>query len=229
MPSVELLSVHVPKTGGTAFRAVLETVYGGAQIHTVYGPRTAVTDEIDEELWFADSLALCRSRGDGPRVVHGHYPLTWYAERFPRAKRIAWLRHPVERLVSFYYMLRVIDHRSVIGPIQRAVREGRFGLLDFAREPAMRDVVTRRFLGDPAGRDLTFIGIQERFDEDLDRLGSLLGWPSTQAPRSNVNLSPEYVARSVGEAVRSEIARLNPADMELYESVVSGTWQPDTR
>jgi hypothetical protein len=90
----------------------------------------------------------------------------------------------------------------------------------------MRDVVTRRFLGDPTGRGLAFIGIQERFDDDLNRLGSMLGWPPVQAPRANVNESAQYAARSVPEEIRAELARLNPADMSLYEAVLSGRWKP---
>ena len=91
----------------------------------------------------------------------------------------------------------------------------------------MRDQVTSRFLGDPTGRGLTFMGIQERFDFDVDRLGNLLGWPRLAAHRTNVNKSREYASRSLDDDVRSEIARLNPADMDLYGAVVSGRWRPD--
>ena len=227
MCAVELLSVHIPKTGGTAFRTVLETVYGTAGIHLVYpGARDLPSDETEDERWLADSLELSRRRVDVPRVVHGHYLLTWYAQRFPHAIKIAWLRHPVDRLISFYYMWREMELWPTATPLQRAVREGRLDLLEFGRAPVMRDVVTRRFLGDPRGRCLAFIGIQERFDHDLDRLGSMLGWPPLAAPRSNVNQSREYASRTVADDVRSEIAGLNPADMDLYEAVLTGRWKP---
>jgi hypothetical protein len=107
------------------------------------------------------------------------------------------------------------------------VREGRLELLDFARYPQTRDQVTMGFLGHPAGRGLAFIGLLERFEEDLNRLRKMLDWPSGPAPRSNLNESPEYRARSVGDDVRSEIAALNPADMELYEAVLAGRWTPE--
>jgi hypothetical protein len=141
--------------------------------------------------------------------------------------KIAWLRHPVDRLASFYYMWREMELWPTSSPLQRAVREGRMDLLDFARSPATRDQVTSRFLGDPAARGLAFLGVQERFDEDLGRLGALFGWPALQAPRTNVNQSREYAERSLDEAVRSEIARLNPADMHLYEAVLTGRWTAD--
>jgi hypothetical protein len=228
MSAVELLSVHVPKTGGTAFRKVLEIVYGADRIHTVYPLATeSPAAERQNEKWLADSLALSRLARDVPRVVHGHYQLTWYSDRFPRAMKIAWLRHPVDRLASFYYMWREMELWPTSSPLQRAVREGRMDLLDFARSPATRDQVTSRFLGDPAARALAFLGVLERFEEDLSRLGTLLGWPALQAPRTNVNLSREYAERSLDEAVRSEIASLNPADMHLYEAVLTGRWTAD--
>lgn len=228
--SVELLSVHVPKTGGTAFGEVLETVYGAGRIHTVY-PRASdallAPSHEQEEMWLADSLELCRRRNDAPRVVHGHFQLTVYADRFPNARKIAWLRHPVDRLISAYYWWRMRDLVPVSNPVRRAVRDGRLELLDFVQAPAMRDQVTMRFLGDPAGRGLAFIGILERFDEDLERLRALLDWPPLAARRSNVNESREYLARSVNDDVRSEIATLNPADMELYDAVLTGRWVPE--
>jgi hypothetical protein len=227
MSRVELLSVHVPKTAGTAFRTVLENVYGTDGVHTVY-PETssALTLETEDEVWLADSLALCRLKGNGPRVVHGHYLLTWFAERFPDAMKITWLRHPVDRIASFYYMWREMDLWPTASPLQHAVREGRLDLVDFASTPAMRDQITCRFLGGPAGADLSFIGLQERFDEDLKRLGSLLGWPEVKAPRSNVNRSPIYEGRSLNRKVRADIERLNPSDMELYNDVLEGRWKP---
>jgi hypothetical protein len=229
LPGVELLSVHIPKTGGTAFRTVLETVYGPDCVHTVYPEATdAVTDQTEDEKWLADSLALCRQTVDVPRVVHGHYLLTWYADRFPRAKKIAWLRHPVDRLVSFFYMWREMEPWPSASPLQHAVRYGRLDLVEFARSPAMRDNVTSRYLGDPHGRGLAFIGIQERFDRDLKRLATMLRWPEIKAPQANVNESPLYSGRSpLTDDVRAEIARLNPADMALYEAVASGRWKPD--
>jgi hypothetical protein len=227
MPGVELLSVHIPKTGGTAFRAVLENVYGAGRVHRVYPATLAVyKGETEDERWFADSLALGRRRDDVPLVVHGHYRLSWYAERFPNAAKIAWLRHPVDRVVSFYYAWRGMKLVPSSSQLQRAVRQGNMDLLEFANWPSARDEVTRQFLDDPAGGGLAFIGIQERFDEDLERLGALLGWPPVKAQPSNVNQSGEYLARSVDARVRSEIARLNSADMALYEAVLTGRWKP---
>jgi hypothetical protein len=228
MSGVELLSVHVPKTGGTAFREVLETVYGQPYIHTVYPQATDVyTGVSSDEIWLADSFELCRRRAEVPRVVHGHYLLTWYADRFPNAVKIAWLRHPVDRIVSFYYMWREMELWPTASPLQRAVRDRSIDLMDFARSPTMRDQVTSRFLGDPSASGLAFIGIQERFEQDLEALGTMLGWPRIKASRSNVNQSREYSARSISDEVRSELAALNPSDMELYESVLAGRWRSD--
>ncbi len=227
MAQVELLSVHIPKTAGTSFRTILTNVYGADRVHTVY-PEAAdgLLTETEDEHWLADSLALSRLRGNGPRVVHGHYLLTWYAERFPTAMKIAWLRNPVDRLVSFYYMWREMELWPSASPLQRAVKEGRLDVVDFASAPAMRDQITSRFLGDRTGRGLAFIGIQERFEKDLKRLGRLLGWPRVKIPMQNVNQSAMYTRRPADSRVRAEIERLNPADTALFNAVVDGRWKP---
>jgi hypothetical protein len=227
LSGVEVLSVHVPKTVGTAFRGVLESVYRADRVHMVY-PKwiNQRPTEVLEETWIADSLTLCRRTAGAPRAVHGHYLLTCYAETFPRAARIAWLRDPVDRIVSHYYWWRDPIHLGPsASPLERAVNERRLDLIEFARSPMMRDQVTSRFLGDPAGRGLTFIGIQERFDEDLERLRALMGWPAVRAPRANVNQNREYASRAVDHQMRAEIAALNPADTKLYEAVRSGSWR----
>jgi hypothetical protein len=227
MSSVELVSVHVPKTGGTAFRMVLESVYGADRLHTVYPQATDHPTELTgHEEWLEDSLALCRLGPSGPRVIHGHYKMSWYAERFPHAPAVTWLRHPVDRVVSFYYMWREMATWPRASPLHAAVYGGRVDLPTFVRSPAMRDQVTRRFIGTSNGAGLTFIGIQERFDEDLSRLRTLLGWPAVEAPRVNVNETAAYASRSIDSDFRDEIARLNPNDMRLYQSVLEGRWRP---
>lgn len=215
----------MPKTAGTAFRAVLELVYGADRLHTVYPtPADRPTELTTDEQWLADSLTLCRLGTSGPRAVHGHYRIGWYADRFPQATRITWLRHPVDRLVSFYHMWREMPPWPSSSPLQAAVWRGEVDLLGFARAPAMRDQVTRWFLDSSDGRGLAFIGLQERFDEDLARLAALLGWGPVEAPRVNVNQNAGYVGQSIDLATRAEIARLNPSDLGLYQAVLERRW-----
>ena len=229
MSSIELVSVHVPKTAGTSFRAILDQVYGADRVYTVYPtPNNRATLLRTHEEWLADSVALCRAGRSGPRVVHGHFLMKWYADRFPHAPAITWLRDPVDRIASFYFMWREMAPWPTASPLQQAVRRGDLDLLAFARAPAIRDQVTRQFVGSSAGRGLSFIGIQERFDDDVARLGRLLGWPPVQVPRENVNVSAAYRDRSVDGEMRAAIAALNPADTSLYQAVVEGRWRKES-
>jgi hypothetical protein len=86
--------------------------------------------------------------------------------------------------------------------------------------PDARDRMTRGFVGRPVGEGLDFIGLTERFDDDLERLASMLRWPAVTAPRVNVNTSSSYRERELDSRLRAEIEALNPADMALFRRVL---------
>ena len=89
--NVEIISVHVPKTGGTTFFQILSNAYG-------------------KESMFEDNLNVADSQVYTPsdlpshiKVIHGHFCLDKYNGVFPTAKRVIWLRNPILRLISNYF------------------------------------------------------------------------------------------------------------------------------
>lgn len=102
-----VISVHIPKTGGTSFRRILEDTY-----------RDAILEDYD---WLTRPKAFSGSTLDasddeirdalkGIRCIHGHFA----AQKYKRLQEIdgirpifiTWLRDPVERAISAYYFLR---------------------------------------------------------------------------------------------------------------------------
>jgi hypothetical protein len=219
---LELISVHVPKTAGTAFRRVLEQHYSAGTLHLDYSE--FVLDPLSDfqaqfPAWEAENARRLRELPATVRCVHGHFWLGKYATLFPAARKVVWLRDPVARLVSHYFFWKTLpptDHS-----LHRQMREQDLSLLAFAELPGMRDVVTRVFLSGWSLADCFFVGIQEHFDADLERLGALMGWLSVTAARANRTATEGYEGFSLDTATARQIRRLNEADVALYEEALA--------
>lgn len=73
---MKLVSVHVPKTGGTALRQAIETAY---RLRTYY----------------------YQYRGNG-EMIHGHLPVSRARADWPDVPVVAFVRHPYEQIRSHY-------------------------------------------------------------------------------------------------------------------------------
>jgi len=211
--ALELISIHVPKSGGTSFRNILESVYGEREVVRFDMPRRKKHDPVlvNREPWERPVLPA------GIRVLHGHFSYEQLTRRFEidaLVPVVTWLRHPVDRVISHYFYLNE-QLREFIGeePERWRLLE-RFGktMLEFARDKRNRNR-TARFL---QGMDLerfTFIGLMEHYQDDLDDLGRMLNWDRA-IPVIHSNRTREK--REVPEELRAFIAELNQEDMEVY-------------
>ncbi len=89
---VEIISVHVPKTAGTTFKKVLQQIYTDQEIFFDYPHR----GPLHNKMLAKDSANV--------RVIHGHFPANKYELKFPKARKIIWLRNPIIRLISHYFL-----------------------------------------------------------------------------------------------------------------------------
>lgn len=221
---MELISIHVPKTAGVSFRRILERVYGKADVAFDYDDRVldpAAPFRADPVAWRDGPRAECLARLGrlGPRVVHGHFSAGKYAGEFPHARRIVWLREPIARLVSHYcYWCELPPANNTL---HRHVVENALTLEQFAELEPMRDAVSRTFLRGLERDDLAFVGLQERFDDDLRRLGRLLEWPADARPArvavENRTGASEQMLADLSAGAVARLRDLNAADLALYQ------------
>jgi len=180
-PGRSLVSLHIPKTAGTSFRAVLQTWFGdGLHLHyPAHGRPQRV----------ADRPGVC---------VHGHFNRDigmGVNDYYPDARQfITILREPFDRFVSLWLFLD--RHRS---------REG-WNMLDgyptfepwFAdhKRRALDDPATTflRHLPEPAtdeGLEALFrrrfvaVGVTERLQDSVDLIARRLGKQSVLVPHEN--------------------------------------------
>jgi len=211
-PERLIVSLHIPKTGGTSFGAVLEQAYPGGVAY-FYRPTNRMTHPmLKDRDRLGDPELLAELEASGIQVMHGHAPAEWFREAIPDASRYwTWLRDPVERVISAYYYLQERVTRQARQPGGEPPRDRVRGrtLEQFASRRQHRNLQSRA-LGGFDLEKMGFVGITEKFDESV----AILGLPPLGSARTrNVNRARPQV----DEEVRRLIWRVNDQDVALYE------------
>jgi hypothetical protein len=203
-----LLSVHIPKCGGTSFQQVLRGVYGERRLWLNYG--TIFSQE--------DARQRSALMPPGIRCVHGRFLGDAFDEVRPEAEVVTWLRHPVERVISLYHhFLRQPDPHD---PSCRALWSKSLRLEDFAALPPRRNEMTRYLAGKPDFA-FAFVGVTERFEESLRVFSATFGLGlHGPAPLANVNPRRSLGRYPVADAVRARLEELNRDDLAAYRDAV---------
>ncbi|MCL2932549.1 MAG: sulfotransferase family protein [Trichodesmium sp. MAG_R03] len=203
---VEIISIHVPKTAGTTFKNILFQVYGTEGVC------------VDNQPGYPEV-------GTKARVIHGHFPTIKYEGKYPSAKRIIWLRNPVERLISqyFYWKGLPLGENPFNDPHHTLVVEQNLSILEFAEMPEMRNLMYKATSEKPI-TNFYFIGIKEYFKEDLQRLKEKLNWPDFPVTSRQTNQYPNYQEKLQkilsDQKTLDKLASLNPLDIELYQQAL---------
>lgn len=210
-PRPLVLSMHVPKTGGTAFAAAVKAAYG-KRVAFFYGANHADTHPLLRDLGHsatADQVAALEDAGI--ELLHGHFTAATFAEAVPDPARY-WivLREPVERTISHYHFFR--DKHAGKSPLGQQVASGALTLAAFAGHRAIRNLQTR-YIAPFTLSDIGFVGLTERLSESLP----LIGLPAA-AGRRRVNTNA--VKPVVDKEVRAAIAAENIGDLALYSEAV---------
>jgi hypothetical protein len=196
---VELISVHLPKTAGTTFGKILTQIYKPHQICYDYPNLPESTTPLTSET----------------KVIHGHFYGNKYDAQFPQAKKIIWLRHPISRLISYYFFWKTHPKGKV------PLNMDRISLVEFSETPETRNQITTTVVN---LNNFYFVGIQELFAEDIAELAAILGWSNIDTHYENTNPFPEYYQYCEeiwsDQITISHLAISNHLDMELYEKAL---------
>jgi hypothetical protein len=222
-----ILSVHIAKTAGTAFRDVLSRSYAADQIVFDFDDRIfdpASPFNRDPGLWRRQADDFIQILGSSVRIIHGHFSAVKYREHFADALWITWLRHPVNRLLSQYFHWR---HRpppsGSAHSLRQFVWDSQMPFGDYAQIPLMQNPITRLYLRGLTLKEIYFVGLQERFAEDLRALQTRLGWPLVEPIAVNINRHPTYqdevAAIQRDRALIRLVEDLNRDDLDLYDTV----------
>ncbi len=175
-----LLSVHIPKTGGTSLREVLLARFGS----NLYLDYSYVTNKNSE----ADI-----------RAIHTHNPYRIYKDILEKPRILTVLREPLDRAISHYYYW--LNLPSTVDPEPHGeiyikyFRDNKPDLKRFllSTDRRTQNIYTEYFLY-PLDKpdDFWFVGFLETFNEDMADLQQLLGLKATKVPVLNKGRKPSY-------------------------------------
>ncbi|HVT72195.1 MAG TPA: hypothetical protein VHD61_03605 [Lacunisphaera sp.] len=198
-----IISIHVPKTAGTTFRELLAGHFGEDLCLFYAGLKSHRMEPI------AGVPA-------NARCIHGHMHARDFDHQYPAAKRIVWLRHPVERVASEF-----AHHRRHPNPDDELSRLAAAGdLVQFARHPAVRSIQARVLQGLRV-RDFAFVGISEAFDDELGRLEAVTGIGLPRGHRVNTNPARSTPRYPLAPRERQILAELNRDGLEVYREALA--------
>lgn len=223
--SLELISLHIPKTAGTSFRNTLKSVYGEAEVVRLD------IGLVKQELRINEVEYHARILPKGTRVLHGHFNVTDLYLRLELPENIpviTWLRDPIDRVVSNYFYLasRLREELkeeskgiNILSKMQRSLSE-------YARFEPHQNRLTR-FLRGTSLENLFYVGFTESYFDDLEILAKKLHWQHyephyhNRTPKERPDLDPRDL-----DLIRS----LNQDDIRLYEKAremkEKGYWNP---
>jgi hypothetical protein len=223
LPEATFLFDHLPKTGGSAFKSVLEQIFGIENVSPAVSGRS--------ESW-------AKQRFAGYRVINGHFhsavPMRGMLDE---RVRITILRHPIDRIVSEYFYYRNDVERVSWNKLTILAKDhdlaSYVSQLVTLRDGAISNrychhfasQLSRRWLSDARILSLAkqslqrydFVGIQELFVDSVDVFCCLFGLPHVpKIPLVNVT-SSRAAASAIDPEARQMLLRANDLDVKLYE------------
>jgi len=195
-----LVSIHIPKTGGSTLLAILQQVYGD-RLQLAYG------DDRDKSV-------------ERPLCYHGHAVLDSYGDlvtNLPGARWLTFLRDPVRSAISlFHYGVK----RGTVQEIDLC--KWLTGKEKFCW-PNPPNYNHNRFSKWIARAKLSwdgfdFIGITELFDKSVRLLSAALDWPAVQYAPENVGTYGEPV---LPDSIVGEFKCLNADDYRVYNRALN--------
>lgn len=201
-----IISVHLPKSGGTSVRRCLQEQFGQQALFDYgRGPLGPYADVVEPGL------------PDGIRIVHGHFRPKRY-DTLGEAFRFTFLREPTDLLLSFYFFWQTMPFEGQ--DLHRRFLEEKPSVVDFAKWAPIRRLTSETFFGEFDMRRMDFIGFHETRHEDMAQLNSLIGLKLDASRHDNRTRSGQDERLEIRNdtAVMAQLRDLLSDDLRFYEA-----------
>ena len=209
-----IVSCHIPKTAGMSFGRLLQRHFMGS-VMSDYGDRVGWTGP-EADAWrrrrgIPEAIKEAVTQGN-VSVIHGHFYISKYAEAYPDADLICFVRDPVARVISNYRFL--LENPQIDHPLVRDFHATRRSLSEWAELPWARNLQTA--IVDVPIRNLAMIGVTEKFDTSLKIFDRKFN-TNLRVAVASVRDNRSSVEVPVTSEVVSRIRSLNSLDQDLYD------------
>jgi len=205
--SKPLLSIHIPKTGGTTLREILLKRFT-TNLYLDYGYDTNIKNPQSKI-----------------EAIHTHNPYEVYENILQNPKVLTILREPLERAISHYYYwfnIPLSQDPEPHGEIYiKHFHDNRSDLETFllSGDDWMKNIYTEHFLSPlQKPEDFWFVGFLETFNEDIADLQRLLGMKPKTFPVLNKGKTP---SESLPDQIKLDFYKSNQKDKNFYDMMLN--------
>jgi len=197
--------VHIPKTAGTSFRKACEAYFGEDKVLYDYHPDMKETSEMVKEWVYQknDYIGLdSQLSSSGKKFLSGHVPAIKYVHLLGVANTIAFVRDPVQRVVSEYH------HHVRHNGYGKELRTFYLEKHAINRQSRMLNRVPLEAVG--------FVGLTEAYERSLVEINSRYG-VTIKSVQLNQGRSDQQSTYELDDETLTEIRHLNADDLRFYE------------
>ena len=168
------LSYHIPKTAGSSLRYSFETAFKATKVFGVYANSGAKELTNGFPVWTPNKC----------KVIHGHFkPQRSHLATFPNARRIVWVRDPIERIYSLVrHLLQIKDTHPQYAFLKENYIDNNITSIDdivydiiVNNSPPIFTKAYSRFFSRVPVSDLEFVGSVHNYNRDITRLSKAMG------------------------------------------------------
>lgn len=201
------LFLHIPKTAGTSLIESLSAIHGHDAIERDYGGEASYSSALVKEHIYAaptlDEYAFWKAFTDAEKKwLCGHFHADRYVHMFGALNTVAFVRDPIERVISEYQYLVKKHH------LERPFE-------DFYRSPEETNKQFR-MIGQSPWRALHLVGSLEAYGACLELLSASLKHP---LPEAHANINRHADKAGINTTTREDIAKWNERDLLFVEEV----------
>jgi len=214
-----LISVHIPKTGGSSFRTLLKNHFSNKLLldygDTPFNHHSFIRNTITiTKMWSARSV---EQRCD---CIHGHFLPIKYILLKEKTFTV-WLREPVEMVVSLYYYIQR-NAETQQRKINRYMGDVNISLEDFCKIGHFHNIYAK-YLWGMSLEQFSFVGITENYAHSIEIFKKQHNIPSEGnliVENVNPNKSTPIETYEVTHKLRQQICNFNYKDIEIYRKAL---------
>jgi hypothetical protein len=205
----EFVSIHIPRTGGTTFRNVLNHIYGQINIYhdTIYRKTCAAIQLPEYKVLDLSDVSFLFG------ILHGHFLYEKYEYR--NLPYIVWVRDPAKIVSSIYNVLKRKNLRFQSFEAHKAIQSGA-SIREFAQIETVRNLMYKFIQGESLDK-FEFVGVTEIYNESLKRFAQ---WANVPLPKSIKVFNKMKYDNSITEADLNFIRSLNEKDVNIYRQAI---------